>query len=1023
MPQDDPGATADLTSSESVDPPVSNWDRYEIKELLGFGGMAQVFKAFDPHLKRFVALKFIRGNDPQVRDRVLKEARAQARLEHPHICKIYEAGEVQGHYFIAMQLIHGSTLAELQSRLLLEQKIKITQQVAEAVHLAHSMGIIHRDLKPTNIMVESAPDGGMHPYVMDFGIAREVGLPSTTATDQLIGTPSYMAPEQVFGDRMQLDRRTDIYCLGSTLYFLLAGRSPFEGTPLEVLIKVSKDSPQFLRKIVRDIPRDVETIVMKCLEREPNRRYESAKALSDDLKRYLNGDPVLAIPPSLTYRIEKKLRKNKVVASFLLLLLIAGVFAIDSRMRTAKQVRLTQEFTQTVEAMDWMIRVAHMAPLHDIRTEKRQILERMKMLQANMHEYGSLAIGPGNYALAKGYMAVQDYENAKKHLEQAWQKGYRTPETGCALGETMGALYQAELQRMEQISNLPLRKQRRKEIETRFRAPAIQYLKAGSGAKTQAPEYLEALIAFYDKRYDLALKKAAIAFKRLPWFYEAKILEGRILQTLGSEQIDNGAPSGAEKNLLRSELAYEDAVKIGESDPQAYRGICVIKNELFYSEFYGEGKNLDILKSTAADACERALLADPDDPFTHNKISFLNMLWAEHQLDEGIDSADSIQRALDFANRAIELEPNGAEGYNNAGMAYWQRAKSQSSTGKDAARSFQDAVKHLTHAGEIDPNNASTLNHLGLAYMDFGDFKMYHGQDPRSSYSAATTHFRKTLQISPNYFAGYVNLGIIYSAIGEYEMDHGYDPVASLQQAIEILDKARTMNPTNVYSYRWLLYVHRDLGEHKYHLGQNAETEFQAAERSFETGRQLQAKNAFLYSEVATISLVRAQFNLDHQASPVTNIEQARKMLTMASQYNESDAAIQSRIGDSYVLEARWRILQQKDPRFLLDKARTAFERAVELNPAETSALIGLAEQSYWLAQFQKSQRVDPVDSIYYGLNKIDKALKMNPASAEAYACKGMLLSLTDHSASEVAFGKALSLNRNLANRVKAVRG
>jgi predicted Ser/Thr protein kinase len=1021
MPQD-PGATADLGLPDSIEPPVSNWDRYEIKNLLGAGGMAQVFKAFDPQLKRFVALKFIRGEDPNLRERLFKEARAQAQIEHPHICKIYEAGEVQNRYFIAMQFIQGSTLAQLQPELLLEQKLKILQLVADAVHVAHSMGIIHRDLKPTNIMVENTQDGGFHPYVMDFGIAREIGSPSNTATDQLIGTPSYMAPEQIFGDRMQLDRRTDIYCLGATLYYLLTKQSPFEGTTLEILVKVSKDSPVPLRTLVPNIPQDIETIVMKCLEKEPGRRYDSAKALSDDLKRYLKGEPILARPPSFAYRFEKKLKKNKTLAALLVILMISAGFGAYSRWRTAQQLRLTREFAQQVEAMDWMMRVAHMTPRHDIRKEKMQILDKMKNLEDNMNRGGSVAFGPGHYALGKGYLALQDYERAKTHLEEAWNSNYQTPETAYALAETTGALYQTELQRAEQIGTLLLREERKKEIEKEFRAPILQYLKASSGVRTQAPEYLEALIAFYDKNYDLALQKTQKAFHRIPWFYEAKILDGKIHQIRGSEKIDKGDPAGGERDLLESELAYQNALQIGQSDVQAYRGICVIKNELFYSAFYGEGKNLAKLKSNASDACNQSLSVDPEDADTHNKISFLHLLWAEYQLNQGQDSSESAQLALDAAERAIRIEPRSAEGYNNAGMAFWQRAKYETGKGKDAFPSFQLAVDRLTHAAEIDANNASTLNHLGLAYMDFGDFQMYHGKDPRSKYQEATRNFRKTVQISPNYFPGYINLGILYSAIGEYEMDHGYDPVTSLKQAIEILDRAREINPANIYCYRWLLYVHRDLGEHLHHLGENPTAEFRAAEHSFEMGKQVNHEDAFLYTEASSIPLIRAEMDLDKNISPMLNVGQARESLDAALRYNPTDAAIQSRLGYADLLEAKWNLLREKDAKASLTLARTRFEQAIKLNPGDVSGYVGLAEYYYWLAKFQKSHGVEPLAFLQEGLNKVDEALRVNAASAEAYGCKGMLLSLKDSAAAEDAFRKALALNRFLSNRYQSFR-
>ena len=1020
MPHE-PLATADLGLPEPIDPPVTNWDRYEIKELLGVGGMAQVFKAFDPQLKRYVALKFIRGEDIQLRERLLKEARAQAQIEHPHICKIYELGEVQNRYFIAMQLIHGETLARLPSELLLEQKLKILQQVADAVHVAHSMGIIHRDLKPTNIMIDTQ-DGGLHPFVMDFGIAREIGSPSSTATDQFAGTPSYMAPEQILGDRMQLDRRTDVYGLGATLYYLLTNRSPFEGTTLEVLMKVSKDSPIPLRSLVPSIPQDVETIVMKCLEREQGRRYESAKALSEDLKKYLSGEPIQARPPSFAYHVGKKLKKNRTMAFLLAVLLIAAGFVVYSRWRSAQELQLTRQFAQEVEAMDWMMRVAHMSPRHDIRAEKRQILQRMKVLEANMKRSGSVALGPGHYALGKGYLALQDYEKAKIHLENAWRYNHQTPQTAYALAETIGAIYQTELQQAEQIETVLLREERKKGIEKKFREPVLQYLKASKGVQTQAPEYLEALIAFYDKKYDTALESTRKAFQGLPWFYEAKILEGKIYQLQGSEKLDKGDTAGGEKNLLESERAYQKAIQIGPSDVQVYRGICTIKNELFYSAYHGTGENLEALKSNAADACAQALSVDPDDFATHNRVSFLHSVWAEHQLNRGQDCSGSIRLSLESAERAIQLNPEDEEGYSNAGLALWQQAKYETTKGLDPVTTFQLAIHRLKHAAKIDSNNASTLNGLGLTFMDLGDYKMYHGQDPRASYEEATRNFRKTLEISPGYFVGQINLGILYSAIGEYEMDHGHDPVASLRQAVESLNQACKMSPSSIYCYRWLLYVHRDLGEHQYHLGGDASSEFGAALKAFEEGKKLNPEDAFLYSEASTISLMRGEMELYKNSSPMLEMARARELLETAWRYNATDAAIHVRFGQADLLEARWNLSQKKDPSASLNRARTRFEQATKLNPGEVQGFVGIAEHYYWRARFQMSRGLDPKDSIQKGLQQINSALVVNAASAEAYGCKGMLLTLMDPVAGEAAFQKASELNRFLSKRHETYR-
>lgn len=202
--------------------------RYEQVEYVGQGGMAKVYKAYDATLRRTVALKFLLGESPELSERLLNEARAQARIEHENVCKIYEAGETDGKLYIAMQYIHGKTLRKLAPEISLEQKIRIVAQTAEAVHAAHRVGLIHRDLKPANILVERSQEGDLTPYVVDFGLARGPEAGGLTKTGTVMGSPWYMSPEQAKGNVSQLDRRSDVYSLGATLYEVLAGKPPFE---------------------------------------------------------------------------------------------------------------------------------------------------------------------------------------------------------------------------------------------------------------------------------------------------------------------------------------------------------------------------------------------------------------------------------------------------------------------------------------------------------------------------------------------------------------------------------------------------------------------------------------------------------------------------------------------------------------------------------------------------------------------------------------------------------------------------
>jgi sugar lactone lactonase YvrE len=298
--------------------------RYELGELLGSGGMATVHRATDQVLARTVALKFLRDEGPAAIARFQREARAQARVDHPHICRVYEVGELRGRPFISMQLIEGATLATVAAEMTVERKVETMRLVALAVQAAHDAGLIHRDLKPTNILVEKG-EAGWKPFITDFGIAREASEPGLTVTGQVLGTPQFMAPEQALGKKGAVDARTDVYALGATLYAILAGVPPFTGGNVsEVLLRVVEGDPPSLRTRDASIPVPLETIVMRCLSTRPEDRYATARALADDLGRFLAGASLEARRPGFLPRLRKMVRKHPTPSTAVVGVLVAA---------------------------------------------------------------------------------------------------------------------------------------------------------------------------------------------------------------------------------------------------------------------------------------------------------------------------------------------------------------------------------------------------------------------------------------------------------------------------------------------------------------------------------------------------------------------------------------------------------------------------------------------------------------------------------------------------------------------------
>ncbi len=291
---------------------------YEVLGLLGSGGMGVVYKARDVRLKRLVALKMILAGAharPEERDRFRREAEAVARLQHPNVVHVYEVGEQDGRPFLALEYVGGGSLAERLGGKPqpADEAARLVRALALAVHAAHRQGIVHRDLKPANVLL--AEDGT--PKVTDFGLAKRLDEAGLTQTGAVLGTPSYMAPEQAVGDSRGVGPHTDVYALGAILYELLTGRPPFEGaTLLETLEQVRAQEPLPLRRLRSDVPRDLETICRKCLEKEPARRYASAQSLADDLGRFLGGELIHARSFTLADRLARTLSRDQELYRF-----------------------------------------------------------------------------------------------------------------------------------------------------------------------------------------------------------------------------------------------------------------------------------------------------------------------------------------------------------------------------------------------------------------------------------------------------------------------------------------------------------------------------------------------------------------------------------------------------------------------------------------------------------------------------------------------------------------------------------
>ena len=485
LPQGDGVASLDETDTSFL-PSV---DGYVLLSELGRGGVGVVYRARQTDLDRTVALKMLLSgelSDERQRARFRREAQAVAQLQHPNIVQLHSAGEQNGRPFLSMELVDGPSLSQAIAGRPWPAFAAATlvEKLARAIECAHAKGIVHRDLKPANVLLQRAEVlqakrrddpvvwDSVEPKITDFGLAKRDDDVLATRSGTVLGTPSYMAPEQASGNVAAIGPRTDVYALGAILYEILTGRPPFlAATSTKTIQQVLVDDPIPPRKLQPTVPHDLETICLRCLAREPDRRYHTAFDLADDLRRYRQGCPILARPVSPLERCLKWLRRRPAIAGLLCVSAIAtsallgtwGVLTAQLKIQRdeARQARQDESAQRTI-AEDNFQRARAAVDDFFVTISQEQLLEkpglqpvRRKLLESALHFYlGFLKersddpslkidvartygrVGLIRHELGEIDDALTSFEEARKIYAAAWEHEPSQLSTGQLLAST-----------------------------------------------------------------------------------------------------------------------------------------------------------------------------------------------------------------------------------------------------------------------------------------------------------------------------------------------------------------------------------------------------------------------------------------------------------------------------------------------------------------------------------------------------------------------------------------------------------
>jgi serine/threonine-protein kinase len=969
-------------------------DQYRIEDRLGGGGMGDVYRGFDRKLDRIVALKILRSSGPALAQGLMAEARAQALVEHPNICKVYGMGELaDGRAFIAMQYADAGTLRTVARRMTREQLVRALRDAARGLHEAHRQGLVHRDVKPANILIEEGADG-FHPLVSDFGLARVSDGPTMTETGATKGTPAYMAPEQARGDSRLVDRRSDVYGMGVTMYELLSGQLPFDAeTSNSMMWKVLNEEPRRLRAVDASIPVDLETITHKCMEKDPSRRYQSAQALADDLQAWLDGNPIAARSASIYYRIAKRARKHRALVTLASLALVAAVVLplreLRSRKLSQKQAAWAVTFGAEAERNDAIARYASLLPLHDPSPELALIADDLLSLEARLHGLAKVAEGPGRYALGRGYLAIDRPDDAKRELDRAWKIGFRAPEVSYVRGLTESELYRRGLLELERVDDKSRREELRQELTKKHRDVALAQLKAATGLSWAVPSFVEALIARHEQRWADALDKARLAEARVPWLHEAFTLEGDVHVDIAREKWDQAGGEPALDELAQAGVAYSRALGIARSAIAALRGDCHCRAETALL-LQDRQRSPRYTVDAAIAACDRLLVAQPTDGQGYTEKARAVAALAIYEDQHGLDSKADWQEV----SRIGQLALNAATGKPMvlATLSYLERlhGRSLNEHGQDPRPILEQAVAHAEKLLVLEPRSFDALENLSIAKIGIGQWEGAHGLDANPSFAAGIAAGERARMLGVNDAAAEEDIGMGYFYRGSWLYTTSGDPSHDLLQAMEHLEKSNrkryTVQLNLCASAGTLADYYVNSGRPPLEILERALVE---CRRAYDMQPELKL-NAF---NAGIIASTEATWRLEHGGNPESALADGREWFERALKIDSRYAAALAALGELEITAARWALQKGTSPLAAFEAARVPLEAAAKREGDDPALnLSALALLYRWRAEWRWKTHAALEPEVVRGLTYVRAALTINPKLGYAAMLEGELL-------------------------------
>ncbi|MHC5081889.1 MAG: protein kinase domain-containing protein, partial [Planctomycetota bacterium] len=1001
------GASADKSRESDSPDSGKTLGPYRILEEIGRGGMGVVYKAFHPQLKRTVALKvLIAGEDAteEAIKRFHREAEAVAKLgHHPNIVPVHDIGREGRQNYFAMHYVEGKPLDRMidDGDVAPKKAASIAKRVANGLAHAHSHGVLHRDIKPANILVDEAGE----PQITDFGLAKDVTSESKmTRSGVTLGTPQYMPPEQANGILDAIDERSDVYSLGATLYEMLTLRPPFEGsTVLEVIQKVVSADPVSPRRGNPSIPRDLETICLKCIEKDPARRYPGSADLAEDLGRFLEGSPIQARPVSVAERILRRVRRNRAAAiacAGILVALATGlIFGVRlltaekekeaSRVRAERAERILEKGRKVSSVFLAVngelggvlgeLKAIHHGPgtLEERRKKAAPLWERVEAFGEEL---------PRDSASQAAWIAVKGwYRRFAGYEEEAFEQFRESRERDPDVPH--GLLFEAMIRLLEYFDNtdLPLMISGAEGLEF---VPSVVESKASKEAQGRFMAVLDQA-----KNSSVWGESSTKAFRSVFENLEK-------IRNADFEAADRGLGKALgipEMALMTEEILHSRALvryylmrfpegrraidrvldKLPE-DAGAFR----LKGKLFAGEGQaamarGDAAASDFLKQAIENYSEAIRLGDKRIATNARGLAYLKL--AELCVEGGADPTDVLERSLEDFGVSISQDPEWAAlSYQSRSHVFYARGRYRRMIGEDGLDDFRLALKDAEEALRLRPEWARGLDNCGTCTRILGQAEKEKGESKRAHYQDALRLHGEALQRIPDSPQFLNNRAIVYMNLGELESHKGRDPTTFYELALADLDKA--LDPGGNYTIAWGSRgnVWSFVGQYRARVGGNAKEAFLKAIQDYSEALDRKPTLGVLGNRGNTLRMLGDVMTAEDQDPRETYRKAARdveRALALCPGYLEfrlTSGLVYRRLGEAE---------QERgiDGRPWYEKSMKEYGKMLAKKPTHAVARVGLGNVYLALGKIESAKGGDPRSFFEQALAEAEKGGRADP--------------------------------------------